>query len=89
MFEMIPCVVGAFVSVMLAAHARLTNRILVASLAGVVVAIASGEAAVWLPAVLLDASLAAASCVGVALVYQRVARPSMRRLPIAAGAPEA
>ena len=83
MFELIPCVVGGFVSIMLAAHVRLTVRLLVASLTGVVVAVASGEAAVWLPAVLLDASLAAASCVGVAVVQKRVARQSVthQRMP--------
>jgi hypothetical protein len=89
MFELIPCVVGGFVSIMLAAHVRLTVRLLVASLTGVVVAVASGEAAVWLPAVLLDASLAAASCVGVAVVQKRVARQSVTHQRMPAGAPKA
>jgi hypothetical protein len=42
MFELIPCIVGAFVSAVLATRIRLTSRIVVAALAGVVVAVASG-----------------------------------------------
>ncbi len=63
MFELIPCIVGAFVSAVLATRIRLTSRIVVAALAGVAVAVASGEAAAWAPAVLLDSMLAAAACV--------------------------
>jgi uncharacterized membrane protein len=89
MFELIPCIVGAFVSAVLATRIRLTSRIVVAALAGMVVAVVSGEAAAWAPAVLLDSMLAAVSCVVVAVTRQRIAAAGLNRRAIAAVAPKA
>ena len=89
MFELIPCIVGAFVSAVLATRIRLTSRIVVAALAGVAVAVVSGEAAAWAPAVLLDSMLAAAACVVIAVTRQRIAAAGLNRRAIAAVAPKA
>ena len=89
MFELIPCIVGAFVSAVLATRISLTSRIVVAALAGVAVAVASGEAAAWAPAVLLDSMLAAATCFAFAVTRQRIAAAALNRRAIPAVAPKA
>ena len=84
MFELIPVLAGAVASTLLATQLRLTVRIAIAALGGAFIAIASGESAVWAPAVVADAVIAAASCVAVAVVRQRLARPGTRPVTIGA-----
>lgn len=87
MLELIPCMVGALVSMAFATQLRLASRIVVAALSGVIVAIVSGEAATWPPAIALDAMLAALSCAAVALIRQRVMLATSNRRAIAGVAP--
>jgi hypothetical protein len=67
----------------LASRAHLTTRFIVAACAGAPVAIVSGEAAIWMPAVLIDAMLAATSCVVVSLGRPRLTRMARARSTIA------
>ena len=69
-------------SVALAASVGLRTRVLVASHAGAMVAVVSGEAAAWMPAVVLDGIFAAASCAGFTLARQRVATAVLNRRAI-------
>ena len=84
MLELIPCLLGVLVSIALASRARLATRLIVAACAGATVAIVSGEAAIWMPAVPIDAILAAASCVVVSLGRPRLTRMGRARITIAA-----
>jgi hypothetical protein len=89
MFELIPCAVGALVAALSPTRMRLTARTAIASLAGALVAVVSGEATAWTPALLLDAILAAASCVAVVEARRRFTRTVLNRRAIAAVLPKA
>jgi len=78
MFELIPVLAGVVASTLLATRLRLAYRIAIAALGGAFIAMASGESAVWPPAVLADAVIAMVSCSAVAFVRQRLARPGTR-----------
>ena len=84
MFELIPVLAGAVVSALLATRLRLAYRIAIAAIGGAFIAIASGESVVWAPAALADAVIAVVSCVAVAVVRQRLARPGTRLAAIGA-----
>jgi hypothetical protein len=75
MFELIPVLAGAVAATLLATRRPLAYRIAIAALGGASIAMASGESAVWAPAPLADAVIAVGSCVAVAFVRQRLARP--------------
>ena len=78
MFELIPVLAGAVASTLLATRLSLAYRIAIAALGGACIAIASGESAVWAPAILADAVIAMVSCVAVAFVRQRLTRLGTR-----------
>lgn len=72
MLELIPCALGAIVALVSATRVAPRAALVLASLAGAAVAVVSGEAAAWPPAILLDATLALAAGAVVAVVrHQR------------------